>query len=121
MTDDEMDELLQNTSRIIRNGTRALRFGGAFYIVTVTVGSQVTHSAFCGAGWPQNPNSSCYPQNDLLPKSVKRFSDKRRGENKGLEQERDSEIAHSALGEEWFQELQKIKDALMRKAGRLLE
>jgi len=32
-----------------------------------------------------------------LPKSVKRFSDKRRGENKGLEQERDSEIAHSAL------------------------
>jgi len=28
---------------------------------------------------------------------VKRFSDKRRGENKGLEQERDSEIAHSAL------------------------
>jgi len=32
---------------------------------------------------------------ERLPKSVKRFSDKRRGENKGLEQERDSEIAHS--------------------------
>jgi len=28
---------------------------------------------------------------------VKRFSDKRRGENKGLEQERDSKIAHFAL------------------------
>jgi len=34
---------------------------------------------------------------ERLPKSVQRFSDKRRGENKGLEQERDSEIAHSAL------------------------
>jgi len=34
---------------------------------------------------------------ERLPKSVKRFSDKRRGENKELEQERDSEIAHSAL------------------------
>jgi len=33
---------------------------------------------------------------ERLPKSVQRFSDKRRGENKGLEQERDSEIAHSA-------------------------
>jgi len=34
---------------------------------------------------------------ERLPKSVQRFSDKRRGENKGLEQERDSEITHSAL------------------------
>jgi len=32
-----------------------------------------------------------------FPKSVKRFSDKNCGKNKRLEQERDSEIAHSAL------------------------
>jgi len=32
-----------------------------------------------------------------LPKSVKRFSDKRRGENKRLEQKRDSKIVHFAL------------------------
>jgi len=32
-----------------------------------------------------------------FPKSVKRFSDKNCGKNKELEQERDSEIAHSAL------------------------
>jgi len=36
---------------------------------------------------------------EQFPKSVKRFSDKNCGENKGLEQERDSEIAHSALGQ----------------------
>jgi len=34
---------------------------------------------------------------ERLPKTVKQFSDKRRGENKGLEQISDSEIAHSAL------------------------
>jgi len=34
---------------------------------------------------------------EQFPKNVKRFSDKRRGENKGLEQISDSEIAHSAL------------------------
>jgi len=34
---------------------------------------------------------------ERLPKSVQRFSDKRRGENKGLEQISDSKIAHSAL------------------------
>jgi len=34
---------------------------------------------------------------EQFPKSVKRFSDKNCGENKELEQERDSEIAHSAL------------------------
>jgi len=32
-----------------------------------------------------------------FPKSVKRFLDKKCGKNKGLEQERDSKIAHSAL------------------------
>jgi len=34
---------------------------------------------------------------ERLPKSVKRFSDKRRGESKGLEQGCDSKIAHFAL------------------------
>jgi len=34
---------------------------------------------------------------EQFPKSVQRFSDKNCGKNKGLEQERDSEIAHSAL------------------------
>jgi len=34
---------------------------------------------------------------EQFPKSVQRFSDKNCGENKGLEQISDSEIAHSAL------------------------
>jgi len=38
-----------------------------------------------------------WPQLEQFPKSVKRFSDKNCGKNKALEQERDSEIAHSAL------------------------
>jgi len=41
-------------------------------------------------------NASGRPRRQF-PKSVKRFSDKNCGKNKGLEQERDSEIAHSAL------------------------
>jgi len=40
---------------------------------------------------------------EQFPKSVKRFSDKNCGKNKELEQERDSEIAHSAL--EHFQQV----------------
>jgi len=39
---------------------------------------------------------------EQFPKSVKRFSDKNCGENKGLEQISDSEIAHSALAHKTY-------------------
>jgi len=84
-----VDELLRNTSKIVRNGTKLLRFGGAFYIVTVYIHGQAYHSSFCSGGWPDQRDNSCYPQNEL--------------------------------GEGWVQELQKVKDALLRKSTRLLE
>jgi len=60
-----LNELLKNTSRIIRNGTKLLRMGGAFYIVTVYVGSQRYVTDFCGTGFPERSESGCYPQNEL--------------------------------------------------------
>jgi len=85
-----VDKLLKNTSKIVRKGTKLLRFGGAFYIVTVYVGGQVYRSSFCGGGWPErSSDSGCYPQNEL--------------------------------GEGWLHELQKVKDALLRKSSHLLE
>jgi len=60
-----LNELLRNTSRIVRNGTKLLRFGGAFYIVTVYMGSRAYTLNFCGNGDNRRVEDSCLPQNEI--------------------------------------------------------